>query len=33
MQYGITVDDKGTFRMNGKPFYAYGVNEYLMAWM
>ena len=32
-KYGITVDDKGVFRMNGKAIYAYGVNEYLMAWM
>ncbi len=32
-KWGITVDSKGTFRMNGKAIYAYGVNEYLMAWM
>ena len=32
-KYGVTVDDKGVFRLNGKAIYAYGVNEYLMAWM
>ena len=26
MQYGLTVDESGTFRLNGKPFYGYGVN-------
>lgn len=25
-QYGLTVDDTGMFRLNGKPFYGYGVN-------
>lgn len=26
MQYGLTVDKDGMFRLNGKPFYGYGVN-------
>ncbi len=26
MQYGLTVDDNGMFRLNGKLFYGYGVN-------
>jgi hypothetical protein len=32
MQYGITVDEDGVFRMNGKPFYGYGVNAYPLIW-
>lgn len=30
MKYGITVDENGVFRMNGKRFCAYGVNAYTM---
>jgi len=32
MNVGITVDENGTFCMNGKPFYAYGVNAYTLIW-
>ena len=30
MNYGITIED-GIFKMNGKPFHAYGVNAYTMT--
>ena len=30
MNYGITIED-GIFKMNGKPFRAYGVNAYTMT--
>ncbi len=30
MPYGITVSQNGTLTMNGKPFYAYGINDYTL---
>ena len=32
MQYGLTLDKSGVFRMNGKPFWGYGVNAYTMIY-